>query len=347
MRIAVFADNHWCQYSSILRGRGEKYSLRLENQIDSLVWLEATAIAKQCDFILCLGDFFDKSTLNAEELSALEEVYGRGRKLLPHQFIVGNHEAVDGQLSYSSVSAMNMLPKWEYPTVVAMPLKINFGGIEVCYLPYQPESDRKPIRGIFGDCEGKGRIIFSHNDIAGVQYGNAISKFGYTIEEIEESCDLFVNGHIHNGGKIGKKIVNLGNFTGQNFSEDATKYSHRLMIIDTDTLSYETIDNPRALNFYKLDFHKTMPTLKERAVVTLRVKEEDIDKAKEWLNNPNILASRIVVDISKGNEYNATESGVEAIDHLAKFREFVHANIGVSQAIDEELELVGAVANEH
>ena len=179
MKIAIYADNHWCQYSSIVRSRGERFSTRLENQIKSLMWLDNTASAKRCDLILCLGDFFDKSTLNAEELTALSFIYGNGIRPMPHQFIVGNHEATDSQLMYSSVSAMGMtVGRWKYPTVVCMPLKINFGDTEVCYLPYQQECDRKPIKGIFGDCESKRRIIFSHNDIAGIQYGNAISKFG-------------------------------------------------------------------------------------------------------------------------------------------------------------------------
>lgn len=349
MRIAVFADNHWCQYSSIVRSRGERFSTRLENQIKSLLWLEDTALAKRCDLILCLGDFFDKPTLNAEELTALSFIYGGGgTNVIPHQFIVGNHEATDSQLMYSSVSAMGVMSeRWDYPTVVGMPIKLVFGHTEVCYLPYQIECDRQPIKDIFGDCTHKRRIIFSHNDIAGIQYGASISKFGYPIDEIEKSCDLFVNGHIHNGGNVGKNIVNLGNLTGQNFSEDATKYTHRIMILDTDTLEYEFIENPHALNFYKLDFNDAMPTLKEQAVVTLRVKEDNINDAKEWLNNPNIIASRIVVDIAKQADYNKTNDGIETIDHLAKFREFVHTNIGVSEAIDEELELVGAVSNEH
>ena len=343
MRLALFTDNHWCQYSSIVRGRGTRYSTRLENQIASLKWVEETAKLYYCDRIICLGDFFDKASLNAEELSALNEVY---RNIsIPHAFIVGNHEAMDSNLIYSSVGVMGCA---NLATVISTPLKTVLDGTEVCYLPYQLECDRKPIGDIFGDCNGRRRIILSHNDIAGVQYGNVVSKFGYDVNEIEKSCDLFINGHIHNGEKIGEKIINLGNLTGQNFSEDALHYTHRMMIIDTSSLDYKFVDNPYALNFYKLEFGKSMPNIKPNAVVSLKVKEEDLDNAKEWLSNANIIASRIVVDIGKTAVSTATDSGsVEGINHLLKFREFVHANIGCSSIIDEELELVGAIDNEH
>lgn len=74
MKIFIYADPHWSQYSSILRQRGERYSKRLENLIDSVNWVERTAEEQECSKIVCLGDFFDKAELNAEELTALSEV---------------------------------------------------------------------------------------------------------------------------------------------------------------------------------------------------------------------------------------------------------------------------------
>ena len=73
--------------------------------------------------------------------------------------------------------------------------------------------------------------------------GPFISKTGFTIEDIENNCDLFINGHLHNGMKITNKIINLVNLTGQNFSEDALRYEHKIMILDTHTLEYKYIIN--------------------------------------------------------------------------------------------------------
>ena len=43
--------------------------------------------------------------------------------------------------------------------------------------------------------------------------------------------------------------------TGQNFSEDGFKYSHCVGILDTNTLDIELINNPYALNFYKIEIN--------------------------------------------------------------------------------------------
>ena len=89
MKILVVGDVHFCQYSSILRERGELYSKRLENLLWSLNWVENQAGVLECDKVVYLGDFFDRSDANAEELTALTEVKWSD---LPHVCLVGNHE---------------------------------------------------------------------------------------------------------------------------------------------------------------------------------------------------------------------------------------------------------------
>ena len=74
MKLCIFTDNHWTQSSSIIRKRENKYSQRLENQIQSLNWVVKVAKETCCDRILCLGDFFDKAVLNSEEMTALNEL---------------------------------------------------------------------------------------------------------------------------------------------------------------------------------------------------------------------------------------------------------------------------------
>ena len=97
MRLLIFGDNHWCKYSSILRGRGTKYSLRLENQIRSLMWVDDVATEYHCDAIVCDGDFFDKPMLDSEEITALSDIS------FTHSmtYLVGNHESDMSDLSYN------------------------------------------------------------------------------------------------------------------------------------------------------------------------------------------------------------------------------------------------------
>ena len=248
MKILIFTDNHFAQYSSIVRGRGKKYSVRLHNQIDSLNWISDLAKQKACDLIVCAGDFFDKSELNAEELTALQEVKWSD---IPYYFLVGNHEMGLNNLSFSSAHLLKMIPK---AMVIDEPYIESGFGFRLLFLPYMLESNKLSIRDCFKQAsfdmwetqEVKKNIIISHNDIAGIRYGQFESKSGYSIDEIESSCDLFINGHLHNQHQVTDKIINIGNLTGQNFSEDAEKYSHCAVILDTDTLKVDLINNPYA-----------------------------------------------------------------------------------------------------
>ena len=70
-KILICGDIHFSTYSSILRKRGEFYSERLENLLWSINWVEKTAEDNKCNRIIYLGDFFDKASLDSEELTAL------------------------------------------------------------------------------------------------------------------------------------------------------------------------------------------------------------------------------------------------------------------------------------
>lgn len=225
MLIGIVGDVHWSRYSSILRNRGNTYSYRLENCIDSVNWAEA--LTENCNCVVYLGDFFDSSELNSEEITALKEI---NWNLKPHHFLVGNHEMGMNDLSYSSSHLFDYIDTAARSFVEDKPrIDRTYGNTEIAFLPYILEDDRKPLEEYF-DSPNTKRIIFSHNDIAGMQLGKFTSTAGFTIENIQSNCSLFLNGHLHNGGKVADGVINVGNLTGQNFSEDAFKYDHCVLI---------------------------------------------------------------------------------------------------------------------
>lgn len=347
MKILVWTDNHYCQYSSILRSRGKKYSTRLENQIQSLNWLNEVAIEKDCDSMVCLGDFFDKESLNSEELTALNDIKWNN---LSTVFLVGNHEMGRNNLSISSSHILNLIPNI---TIMDSVKEFMLDNTRIVFLPYVLESDRKPIEEYFEKSNDK-TLVFSHNDIAGIQMGQIISKNGFSIEEIENNCDLFVNGHIHNGQKITPKIINLGNLTGQNFSEDSFIYNHNIMIIDTDTLEYELIENPYSLKFYKLDFttdnsithiNDISFRVRNNSIVTIKCNEEDFN----YINcrfgkgdsdiipkHNGIIESRIMIQHLSNEDVESVEEF--SVDHYKEFQKFILDTLGNSDIVLKELE---------
>lgn len=334
MKILVFGDCHWSTYSSILRKRDILYSFRLQNLINSINWLEEYAEKNNIDTIVGLGDFFDRETLNSEEITALTGIRWSN---IPHYLLIGNHEMGRNDLFYSSTNVFNSKNFYIISKLSLINLDQN---VNTIFIPYIIN----PSSNYLTNKKNKKTIIFSHNDIAGIQLGKFISKAGFEIKDIEENCDLFINGHIHNGMKITDKIINLGNLTGQNFSEDAYKYSHNIMILDTNTLKYELIENPYAINFYKVDGVNYTPNFcafKQNSVITIKSLEKDVSYYEEEIKKySNIIEYRILIEKEILSNIDNTKNEELVTDHISEFKKYVLENIGTSEIILEELEEV-------
>lgn len=330
MKLLLYTDNHFCKYSSILRSRGTRYSTRIENQLNSLIWVGSMAVKYGVKAMICLGDFFDKPQLEPEEITALAELHFPDG--IDKIFLVGNHESNMADLSFNSSNVFKGNAVWYKPRT------IDFDDIELCFLPYCNEESRQTIEETFGK-KTKKRIIFSHNDLK-IQYGPYISKVGYEVKDIEDNCDLFFNGHLHNATNVGEKIVLVGNLTGQNFSEDAFRYPHRIIILDTDTMTYESVENPYAFNFYQVTENTDLTTLKNNAIVSAVVSSGHAVEMREKLEGMNnVITFRVVEtkEVSSITEFD-TDSVDLSIDYLQKFSEYIKSTMGESASINSEIE---------
>ncbi len=338
MKLLLFTDLHMCPRASIINKWGSRYPLRLENCIKSVNWLERLAEEQQCDMIINLGDFFDKPDLSSETITASKEIVWSA---IPHYSLVGNHDASISSLEFNSVNSF-IGPNH---TIITEPVLLSFDTFELCCLPYVVESDRKPISSYFNQNTGKKQIILSHNDINGIQLGPVVSKTGFTVEEIESCCDLFLNGHLHNGQAITEKIINLGNLTGKDFGEDASKHEHKIAILDTDTMQLSYIENPFAFNFYKIQIDstkdlKSLKKLKPNAVVSIKCPKALVEPVKELISTlDNIIESRVILIRAADEIASSEETSLDlaTIDHLARFVECCKANIDNTKLLEEEL----------
>lgn len=340
MKILLFTDNHFCEKSSILQGYGTKYSLRLENQIKTQDWIEHTALAEGCEMEICLGDFFDKPDLNQFEITAAKDIQWNS---LPHYFIVGNHESGLSSLECSSVKYLESADR----KVISEVTQMKIGNCDLSFIPYVTEADRKPLAETLKQLDGcSKRVILSHNDIKGIQMGPVVSKTGYDLTDIDANCDLFVNGHLHNGQRVSAKAMNLGNATGKDFGEDADRYPHRIVVLDTDSLTMKMIENPVALNFYKIDLDERscdilrLSKLKDSAVLSIKTPESLLEQVKEKLeaNKSKILASRTIVsrEMTDGSSELCIDD-LRSGDHLSKLVEFCRERLGQSEVLEQEL----------
>ena len=334
MRILIVGDVHFCSYSSILRSRGAKYSTRIEKLLESLDWVERLAEERDVDEEVYLGDFMDRSDVSAEEITALRDI---GWSEKPKTFIVGNHESNVSSLFFNSTNALG---RWH---VASKPEYVGSKGI--VFLPYVTEDERKPLQAYFDELGVDGKpIVFSHNDIKDMQVGAFVSKIGFSISEIGETCAMFVNGHIHNGGWVSPNLLNLGNLTGQNFGEDAFRYGHRVAILDTETMGFEFFDNPHAMNFYKITVTDgaslgTLSGLKNNAVLSVKCPESMVREARSALDSAgdSILAYKIVCVPDQTTGQGTEGEPSIGVDHLQRFRDYVVETLGHGDVVMHEL----------
>lgn len=344
MKILCYTDNHFSEKSSIITKYGSKYTLRLQNQIQSLNWVEEQAEALHCQIIVCLGDFFDHAHLTDQELTALQEIKWSN---IPHYFLVGNHESEENDLQYCSTMAL----RGENREIINEPILLNYPNdqngsceLELAFLPYILESNRKPITEYFSENPDKLRLLFSHNDILGLQLGPVVSRTGFSIEALESVCHLCLNGHLHNGTQVSSKVINLGNLTGKDFSEDASKYNHKVMFIDTEAMTVNFIENPHAFNFYKIEINseadfRELTAVKTNAVVSVKCKDRLVKQIRDLIEaTPNILDSRIIITKDPSEAPNDEfDIASLCVDQCEKFAECCRAKLDNTDILEAEL----------
>lgn len=249
--------------------------------------------------------------------------------------IVGNHETNRSTLEYNTA---NMLYNNDNFEIINEPATYAYKDVCLSFLPYILEDKRGKISDyIQNPYESYKHIIFSHNDIKDFQMGKFISTEGFSIEDIEKNCDLYFNGHLHNCGNVTDKIINVGNLTGQNFSEDAFKYEHRIIILDTDTLNYKSVPNPFALNFYKIDYNgrESFDGIRSMAVCSVSCFEKDLQTVKDELNKMSLTESRIHIKPVVNTEMTLEDTF--SVNHFEMFCEYMKSIYGDNKILDEEL----------
>lgn len=336
MKILLFADLHMCPQASIINKWGTKYPKRLENCIESVNWLERKAEELGCDYIVSLGDFFDKPDLSSETITACNDIEWSS---IMHYHIVGNHDASNSSLIFNAVNSLSAANH----KVITDTHTLVLDDCDICFLPYIIECDKKPLaEHLPKRIKNQPRVILSHNDIMGIQLGPVVSRSGFSIEEIEANCDYFFNGHLHSSQAVTPKIINLGCLTGKDFGTDASKHSHRIAILDTSTMTVEYVENPYAYNFYKIqiDYENDiwcLSQLKNNAVVSVKCAQNLVEKVRQAIEEtPNIIESRVILVRQYEENIEVTELDL-TVDHLTRFIECCKANIENTDILEAEL----------
>lgn len=320
MKILVIADNHYCEKSSVINGRKGKYSDRIQNQIETFKWVESFGLP-----VIHLGDFFDKSILKAEEVQAFEE------EIKPHlrpdsTYLLGNHE-YNGDFDLLNPLG-TMLIRSPLETTLDAKLKVLF-------LPFNSTEE---------DIKGDYDIIFGHIGLKDIPFGAK----GFDFEVINKHCKMFLNGHLHNRFYLGENKWNIGSLTAQNFSDDCIDYRKGAVILDTDTLTLEFVENPYAFNFFKFTWADYLNKYQKDAdlataissptsCISLSCKEGEKAKILESKVFEKVYYLRISEETARAAKKEEDEQAVSSIDHIGKFRKSFIDKVGESPMVLEEL----------
>ena len=344
----IVGDVHFSQYSSIVNRRGKKYSCRLENLIECLNWVQDFSREQNIDKEIYLGDFFERPSLEAEEITALQEINWNDK---PKTFLVGNHDSNISTLDFSSTKIFEFINN---STVVSSPMNENINdNITFTYIPYIIPTEDMSIHEYMK--WSYKNVIFAHEDLRGLSYGKYVTSTGFDVNEIARGCTLFLDGHLHNGCKIGDNIILVGNLTGQNFTEDANLYKHSVYIMTIDDSGYnitlDRYDVPCAMNFYKFKINtledlEQLKSLTNNDVVSVTCNTKYFVECKELIESLDLMGSRINIFYeSDGIDQSEESIDFTVRDHIQQFINFVRANIEDSKALEEELSLLGGGLN--
>lgn len=337
MQILVVGDVHWQEYSSIIRKQGKTFSVRLENLINSINFVESQSCVHNADAIIYLGDFFDASTLNYNEITALSQVHWNHN--IPHYFLVGNHEIATIDTTRSTAHIFKGIGN-NFITIDE-PISIQQENCSLCFLPYIREN-WKPINEYFPDASSK--IVFSHNDIKGIQMGQWLSKDGLDLNDISENCTLFFNGHLHNNQQVKSNVINVGILSGRDFGEDAFKHKHLIYMLNTDTKEYTEIINPYAFNFYKLDatLNKDLnvSALNANAVITVKCYDTDKVYVQNQLDSClSVIEYRLVIEPTVTQNVDVTKIDL-SVNHIEEFKKYCLTVIDNNDVLAQELNII-------
>ena len=291
MKLLIYADPHICRTSSIIRGQGQRLSVRLEMLIETFNWINELAKSESCDKIICLGDLVESPHLSAEELTMLSLI-----DINDHEMILGNHDkySADGFINAASLYKKAYIK----PTVFYRSNEVN-----LVALPYGEVIDLQTFIKI-NELPVDNTIVFSHNDVKGIFYGNHMTNHGYEFRDILQSCRLFFNGHIHTGRELVKgRIINAGTVSGLNFNCQGAEWNPGVFIVDTKDMSYTYYENPYGFVFIQVEFNDRLKLIeyfrkldtKTNYCIQVKVPTKLVEDAREWISKTNnILFSRVI-----------------------------------------------------
>ena len=293
MKILVMNDPHI---------RGTNPCSRLDNYYQS--WLlkfdEILSLSKDCDFIICSGDFFHSPIVsNAIVDDVLDRIDANGTYIY---FLFGNHALVNANLEASgSTSLAHMLRRSKYVKYLN---ELNYNDCYIKGYEYSFGIEAKIKKeGLISNSD-KFSIAVTHCVITEKPFFANVSQV--LMKDIKSDFDLVICSHIHTNVDTTINKTRFINFNCIGRTSIAEQHIPQVGIIDTKTKSVEFIPLKLAKKVEEIFDLTKYEELKEN--------EKSIDEFLESLENVELQA----MDITQQIAFIAKEQNVDkkVIDYL-------------------------------
>lgn len=274
MKIGIYSDVHISRTSSILplyQNENSKYTLRLQNCINSMNEMYETFENENVDLIVNCGDTFNSHTISADEISAYLDI--NHKSFCKEMIIVGNHDKYNN--AFNSIELANMFDNIDVIDDTHV-LRNDTSDVDLYFINY---FDPKNFNNIIDDLltkypkQHKKSILFMHGDIDGsLLFGNLRVENQISKSKLIEKFDIIINGHIHCNetiyNKDDKKIINIGSLTTHSFA-DSNKHVGRYYILDTYDMSIKSFEAKDQVLFrtYEINNENDIIKLKEQLML--------------------------------------------------------------------------------
>jgi len=319
----LFSDIHFYKNSQLSTPDTEYITSWIRSQVEILHQIFSYASLNSIETIVFNGDLFEeKNRIDQAVYNLVWELFReyteQGFRMIMNS---GNHDL----FAFSRNSSLK--PFSSMVDVITVPTNLDVYPTEFKFIPYGMLEGNVDINSEF-----KYHVLFTHADIADLQYGK-ISKQSSSIikPDIFNSWDLVMNGHIHRPQECGN-IINIGSPMIQDWGEsDEVK---RFIHFSNGTCKSIPINCP---NFYQL------AGLSPRIIKSMEANDRDffrVDISAEELSNPIFQKYNVSPHVVKRTkrELRLLDSGTDE-DDIKRYLEIVDTNLdkGVLENIGREI----------
>jgi len=242
-KIAVLTDIHF--------GVKKNSDIFLKSQMDFFTeqfipYLEENNIQD----ILFLGDLFDnRNNINTKVMNDVYELFSNKLNKFNIILLIGNHDSYFN--TNLDINSLKFFKNFKNVTLIEKMTTLNVQGLDIVFVPWitDDEEFKKEIVNYSND------VCMGHFELKGFSFSSSNICLNGMSDENLSNFKLVFSGHFHTRSvkKVGNnEIIYIGTpfqITRADIGED-----RGFVILDTETLKYEFINNNASMKFIKINY---------------------------------------------------------------------------------------------